>query len=83
MLTIAERVLSFRMEDERTKLIDRENIDNVNALDVQKAMNVDNYHGILDRFKLDFNGRDGVQIFKKWLDDNGINYSYNESHDVF
>ena len=46
-------------------------------------MNVDNYHGILDRFKLDFNGRDGVQIFKKWLDDNGINYSYNESHDVF
>lgn len=83
MLTIAERVLSFRMEDERTKLIDRENIDNVNALDVQKAMNVDNYQGILDRFKLDFNGRDGVQIFKKWLDDNGINYSYNESHDVF
>ena len=82
-LNIAERVLSFRMEDERTKLIDRENIDNVNALDVQKAMNVDNYHGILDRFKLDFNGRDGVQIFKKWLDDNGINYSYNESHDVF
>lgn len=82
-LNIAERVLSFHMEKERTKLIDRENIDNVNALDVQKAMNVDNYHGILDRFKLDFNGRDGVQIFKKWLDDNGINYSYNESHDVF
>lgn len=82
-LNIAERVLSFHMEKERTKQIDRENIDNVNALDVQKAMNVDNYHGILDRFKLDFNGRDGVQIFKKWLDDNGINYSYNESHDVF
>ena len=82
-LNIAERVLSFHMEKERTKLIDRENIDNVNALDVQKAMNVDNYQGILDRFKLDFNGRDGVQIFKKWLDDNGINYSYNESHDVF
>ena len=82
-LNIAERVLSFHMEKERTKLIDRENIDNVNALDVQKAMNVDNYHGILDRFKLDFNGRDGVQIFKKWLDDNGINYSYNESHDMF
>ena len=84
VLNIKEKVLSFFMEDIDCMLTgDRENIDNVNALDVQKAMNVDNYHGILDRFKLDFNGRDGVQIFKKWLDDNGINYSYNESHDVF
>ena len=79
VLNIKEKVLSFFMEDIDCMLAgDRENIDNVNALDVQKAMNVDNYHGILDRFKLDFNGRDGVQIFKKWLDDNGINYSYNE-----
>ena len=84
VLNIKEKVLSFYMEDIDCMLAgDRENIDNVNALDVQKAMNVDNYHGILDRFKLDFNGRDGVQIFKKWLDDNGINYSYDESHDVF
>ena len=82
VLNIKEKVLSFFMEDIDCMLTgDRENIDNVNALDVQKAMNVENYQGILDRFKTDFKGRDGVQEFKKWLDDNEINYSYRESHD--
>ena len=81
-LNIVERGLSFiYWEDEDLGSTDREEIDKVNALEVQKAMNVENYQGILDRFKTDFKGRDGVQEFKKWLDDNGINYSYRESHD--
>ena len=79
-LNIEEKVLSFFMEDiEFCEVGYREEIDNVNALEVQKAMNVENYRGIIERFKSDFNGRDGVQEFKKWLDDNGIEYCYKDT----
>lgn len=29
-----------------------------------------------------YSRRDGVQEFKRWLDDNGIEYKYSESHGV-
>ena len=78
---IEERVLSIRLEDVDSRLDgDREHLDNVDAIKVEMAMGVENYDGVIARLKKDFSGRAGLQAFRRWLDENGIEYKYSESH---
>lgn len=85
VLNIEEKTLSFFMEDITDDIYilgDREYIDNVNAIEVENAMGVSNYKGIIERIKTDFGGRDGVREFKKWLEDNSIKFQFTETHDT-
>lgn len=85
ILNIEEKTLSFFMKDITCDIYflgDREYIDNVNAIEVENAMGVSNYKGIIERIKTDFGGRDGVREFKKWLEDNSIKFLFTETHDA-
>lgn len=79
-LNIKEKILAFYTF--YTSCGDYEEVDNVNAIEVENAMGVSNYKGIIERIKTDFGGRDGVREFKKWLEDNSIKFQFTETHDT-
>ena len=80
-VNIEEKVLNFFMEDVTWRLEgDREYIENVDAIQVEKTLGVTSYKEIIERMKKDFDGPDGVQSFKAWLTENSIGFKYSETH---
>lgn len=79
LLDIEERVLSFGYYSSNAngdyKKFD---IDNVDAIAVEKAFGVDNYRDLALHLDKEFGGADGVKLFQKFLDDNNIQYTLTE-----
>lgn len=83
VLRIEEKSLSFSMEDViwcQAPFGDYEQIYCVNAMEVEKAMGVSDYSGVIEILKTDFGGIDGVRKLKKWLEANSIKFQFQESH---
>lgn len=75
-LSIENRVLEFFYEamndDER---IEFTLVNKIDAIAVEKALEVDNYRGIINALKQRFNGREGFYRFIEVLDKNNISYT--------
>lgn len=83
VLRIEEKNLSFSMEDViwcQAPFGDYEQIYCVNAIEVEQAMGVSGYSGVIERLKTDFEGIDGVRKFKKWLEANSIKFQFQKSY---
>lgn len=54
-------------------------IEDVNAIAVQQALGVENYNGIIDHLKAEYGNADGIDGFRKFLDEHHIAYTLKEN----
>ena len=79
MCEIEERILGFHYSsythNDGTYHYDNRSASDVDAIAVQQALGVENYKGIIDKLKEAYGNPDGMELFRKFLDEHGIKYT--------
>lgn len=79
---INERVLRYNscssIRDAEYSKIHNRSMSNIDAIVVQKIFGVDNYEGIIAYLKKNYGRYEDLELFKKFLDDNGVEYELSD-----